>query len=132
MAFLLWLGVGVTSFFFFFQAEDGIRVLYVTGVQTCALPIACKPHELTQMFVDSAGNKFTHRAPWTLQDSRLYRLLEMVTLRPLQTGVAMGGRIPGKVNINAINDIDIWRAICDAQNANQFADTDAQTIYNAM
>src|SRR6267378_4109290 len=24
---------------FFFQAEDGIRALYVTGVQTCALPI---------------------------------------------------------------------------------------------
>src|SRR6266496_4986626 len=24
---------------FFFQAEDGIRDLYVTGVQTCALPI---------------------------------------------------------------------------------------------
>src|SRR5690349_23001303 len=28
-------------FFFFFQAEDGIRDLYVTGVQTCALPISC-------------------------------------------------------------------------------------------
>src|SRR5215469_8226411 len=28
---------------FFFQAEDGIRALYVTGVQTCALPIC--PHE---------------------------------------------------------------------------------------
>src|SRR5690349_22931042 len=27
-------------FFFFFQAEDGIRGLYVTGVQTCALPIS--------------------------------------------------------------------------------------------
>src|SRR5689334_24741024 len=26
-------------FFFFFQAEDGIRVGTVTGVQTCALPI---------------------------------------------------------------------------------------------
>src|SRR5690349_24219470 len=26
-------------FGFFFQAEDGIRDLYVTGVQTCALPI---------------------------------------------------------------------------------------------
>src|SRR6266853_2909119 len=25
--------------FFFFQAEDGIRVVTVTGVQTCALPI---------------------------------------------------------------------------------------------
>src|SRR2546430_5976385 len=27
------------SFVFFFQAEDGIRDLTVTGVQTCALPI---------------------------------------------------------------------------------------------
>src|SRR5206468_5546767 len=27
------------SCFFFFQAEDGIRDLIVTGVQTCALPI---------------------------------------------------------------------------------------------
>ena len=25
--------------FFFFQAEDGIRDVAVTGVQTCALPI---------------------------------------------------------------------------------------------
>ena len=29
-------------FFFFFQAEDGIRDTSVTGVQTCALPI-CFP-----------------------------------------------------------------------------------------
>src|SRR2546430_3689693 len=27
------------AMFFFFQAEDGIRDLTVTGVQTCALPI---------------------------------------------------------------------------------------------
>src|SRR5689334_25370792 len=30
------------DFFFFFQAEDGIRDGTVTGVQTCALPI-CQP-----------------------------------------------------------------------------------------
>src|SRR2546427_10223980 len=30
-------------FFFFFQAEDGIRDLTVTGVQTCALPILSPP-----------------------------------------------------------------------------------------
>src|SRR2546430_15098594 len=30
-------------YFFFFQAEDGIRDLTVTGVQTCALPIAGDP-----------------------------------------------------------------------------------------
>src|SRR5690554_7781603 len=29
----------VYIFFFFFQAEDGIRDADVTGVQTCALPI---------------------------------------------------------------------------------------------
>src|SRR2546429_3265506 len=27
--------------FFFFQAEDGIRDVAVTGFQTCALPISC-------------------------------------------------------------------------------------------
>src|SRR5256886_10451153 len=35
MTFLVYLSL----FFFFFQAEDGIRDLTVTGVQTCALPI---------------------------------------------------------------------------------------------
>src|SRR5260221_7145216 len=34
MSVMLW-------FFFFFQAEDGIRDHCVTGVQTCALPIYC-------------------------------------------------------------------------------------------
>src|SRR2546422_1160006 len=29
--------------FFFFQAEDGIRDVAVTGVQTCALPISVPP-----------------------------------------------------------------------------------------
>src|SRR2546427_9066608 len=36
---------GATSgvlIFFFFQAEDGIRDLTVTGVQTCALPISVR------------------------------------------------------------------------------------------
>src|SRR2546429_2821579 len=30
----------LSVFFFFFQAEDGIRDVAVTGVQTCALPIS--------------------------------------------------------------------------------------------
>src|SRR2546422_568845 len=32
--------ISVELFFFFFQAEDGIRDVAVTGVQTCALPIS--------------------------------------------------------------------------------------------
>src|SRR2546427_4529682 len=35
-------------FFFFFQAEDGIRDLTVTGVQTCALPISLMPRALVR------------------------------------------------------------------------------------
>src|SRR3712207_8032865 len=43
----------VHMFFFFFQAEDGIRDIGVTGVQTCALPISVvneieKRHEAGQ------------------------------------------------------------------------------------
>src|SRR5690606_40320294 len=33
----------LSSYFFFFQAEDGIRDFHVTGVQTCALPIYFDP-----------------------------------------------------------------------------------------
>src|SRR5690349_25142189 len=36
------MGCSDLTSFFFFQAEDGIRVLYVTGVQTCALPISAR------------------------------------------------------------------------------------------
>src|SRR5882762_6503053 len=35
-------------FFFFFQAEDGIRVSSVTGVQTCALPICYRGDRLVR------------------------------------------------------------------------------------
>ena len=40
------------SFFFFFQAEDGIRDAKVTGVQTCALPIY---HQLGTPIVSNIG-----------------------------------------------------------------------------
>src|SRR3712207_204572 len=38
------------SFFFFFQAEDGIRDIGVTGVQTCALPIL-RPHAVVALAI---------------------------------------------------------------------------------
>src|SRR3989440_7063358 len=39
---MLCLSGSVLSVFFFFQAEDGIRYLIVTGVQTCALFISSR------------------------------------------------------------------------------------------
>src|SRR5256886_7820746 len=48
--------------FFFFQAEDGIRDLTVTGVQTCALPISnlliASPLYLCR-FPDDSGRQAT-------------------------------------------------------------------------
>src|SRR6267378_6497325 len=61
-------------FFFFFQAEDGIRDLYVTGVQTCALPISPSQLEKIDMldFADLVVlNKFDKRgAEDALRDVR--------------------------------------------------------------
>src|SRR5260370_29876930 len=47
------------SFFFFFQAEDGIRDSSVTGVQTCALPI-CRPAQRSRK-VRAQGCAVKHR-----------------------------------------------------------------------
>src|SRR6266496_2440762 len=48
----------IILFFFFFQAEDGIRDLYVTGVQTCALPISW--HRLMTLGIEHE----LHALPW--------------------------------------------------------------------
>src|SRR3712207_9309349 len=48
----------VSYYFFFFQAEDGIRDIGVTGVQTCALPIwrrKCRDRDLLPRWVGSNG-----------------------------------------------------------------------------
>src|SRR2546430_725152 len=42
--------------FFFFQAEDGIRDLTVTGVQTCALPI-CSCHTPIAALAEAAAGE---------------------------------------------------------------------------
>src|SRR5256886_3931657 len=45
-----------TNVFFFFQAEDGIRDLTVTGVQTCALPI-CLTRAAKIVMIQATNNK---------------------------------------------------------------------------
>src|SRR5688500_16741327 len=45
-------------YFFFFQAEDGIRDYKVTGVQTCALPISDFYEGLAQIRVTAGGEEW--------------------------------------------------------------------------
>src|SRR5256886_4629913 len=49
-------------FFFFFQAEDGIRDLTVTGVQTCALPISARAAQAGRLTVRQARPMTAARA----------------------------------------------------------------------
>src|SRR6267378_3881001 len=52
-------------FFFFFQAEDGIRDLYVTGVQTCALPISGGTIELVGGVPSAGAGPTLFTGVWT-------------------------------------------------------------------
>src|SRR3989475_6482810 len=53
--------------FFFFQAEDGIRDLTVTGVQTCALPILTELGEnRVQEALPKIDDPVGRRAGWHL------------------------------------------------------------------
>src|SRR5256886_12210502 len=71
--------------FFFFQAEDGIRDLTVTGVQTCALPI-CSPSSSSR--TAPSGTSGAGVSPRRLLDDRLIDELleELSVVRPLRAG----------------------------------------------
>src|SRR2546430_12049049 len=73
--------VGV-CLFFFFQAEDGIRDLTVTGVQTCALPILAAREKIP--------DKGQEMRQWLLQDAVIDDDLEGPRLQELGGGHAHG------------------------------------------
>src|SRR3712207_3747426 len=63
--------------FFFFQAEDGIRDIGVTGVQTCALPILlvgrpkldlADPSGIEDALVETGGDVIVNAAAYTAVD----------------------------------------------------------------
>src|SRR2546429_9867166 len=98
--------------FFFFQAEDGIRDVAVTGVQTCALPISftgavrSKPGKFEMankgtIFLDEIAEMSTHlqaKLLHVLQDHQYSRL---------------GGRhlVETDVRVLAATNVDVHEAM---------------------
>src|SRR2546422_10832798 len=61
-------------FFFFFQAEDGIRDVAVTGVQTCALPISSPASRWSWNRTGSSRCSWLRRPSWRRPSVRAVRL----------------------------------------------------------
>src|SRR3712207_8427262 len=86
---LLFNGICFIVCVFFFQAEDGIRDIGVTGVQTCALPIYDLAGALAVLDADTAGVLRDGRL--ALRHAGLEDLLHTgQTLRDVLTGDTTG------------------------------------------
>src|SRR6266508_5084374 len=83
-------------FFFFFQAEDGIRDGHVTGVQTCALPIFTL--DLLGMYGDAIALAIKERvqAVTGIPGERV-----LLNCSHTHYGPVMGGATEGREGANA-------------------------------
>jgi hypothetical protein len=85
---------------------NSLELLHVSGY---------RQHELTQRFITAAGVKNQHYAPWQNPSAMIYRALELMGVPSYLNGTTNGGRVPGKININTVNDFEIFQALCDAR-----------------
>src|SRR2546422_9850454 len=91
-----------SSFFFFFQAEDGIRDVAVTGVQTCALALCVRVLD-AQSAADARwiAQCRDHSGDWQVKDceARVVTLAKggAITVDPGENGGGRGeGGAPGR------------------------------------
>ncbi len=79
-----------------------------------------KPHEFTQNFIRGNATSLTkhNAAIQTLllgnTYPQLYRALDLLRVQAYGNQTALGGRIPGRININTIQDKRVWDALFDA------------------
>src|SRR5690348_18282712 len=82
--------LAVCLFFFFFQAEDGIRDGRVTGVQTCALPIFVLPGSGTSSATGTEPGRT--RSTRRLPDETVPRKVGRASWRGREQGPRRGAR----------------------------------------
>jgi hypothetical protein len=84
---------------------------------------------------------FAQTAPWYDPNSRLSRVLEFLETGSRAAGIGVGGRVPGKVNVNTYQHPETLLALCDTQDAadsasspnpNYFVTNDVNTLSNSL
>src|SRR5258706_13830603 len=89
----------VVYLFFFLQAEDGIRVWSVTGVQTCALPISITDRvELPRLRI--AGLEVARRQPGEVEAGQFHAIGDRALLGACQSDEIGRGSCRGRVEIS--------------------------------
>ncbi len=88
-------------------------------------------HLLTQKFWD--GSQFhQHLAHWDKEDALLFRSLELLTVGDRTPNNVLHGQVSGKINPNEIWDVEILRALLDAQPNSHFTDADVDALFTAI
>jgi hypothetical protein len=101
---------------------------------------AYRPHELTQQFIVGPrynqatwqANVNQHMTTWFGDTARLWRAMGLLETRSRIQGMGMGGRVPGKVNINTIWDQSIFMAMLDPNNSNHFSSADVNAMWTNL
>ena len=113
--------------------------------------VGTKPHEFgqeycgpTQPMNPTSGLRPNGRLKYTLdwldhgapantpQGTFLFRALGMLRTGTHMDAMGMGGKVPGKVNINTIFSQQVFEAVVDAQAANRFNQNDVNAAWNAV
>src|SRR5438270_13773673 len=98
----------MTYVFFFFQAEDGIRDLTVTGVQTCALPItySINGSRQNQTSYQLDGGNFVDEYSNVNQPFPFPDALQEFSVQTSNYGAEYGQNVGGVVNVVAKSGTD--------------------------
>ncbi len=95
---------------------------------------AVKPHGLLMSWLnlDPTTNRLQRKG--TLQEllPAYYRVFDLLRVEPHISGVPMGGRLPGRININTIQDKRVWDALFDANGGNSFHPAFVDQAWNAL